>query len=319
MPTARLLDVLVGMAGFYTLMALVVSALSEVLAALRQHRARVLQEAVSAMLFDPPDRGLVKAFYEHPLVVSLRHTGKHCMEEPRGFWERFVRWLRGGPPLPSYLPEQVVSHVLLDLLDERWGSPWPSPPPEGSGVRPELARVVTDFAREADGDRERLARRIAQWFKDVMDRTTGWYKRKSMVRTWLIAALAVGVLDADSLRLADALWTQGAGTAALVELGVDVARGEAPATLPRGVAQAQPAALRQLPLGWDGESWASLWGGSARGGVLDRLGAAARRWMGLLLTLVAVAGGAPVWFDILQRLVRVRAAGAWRKLEARAD
>jgi hypothetical protein len=58
----------------------------------------------------------------------------------------------------------------------------------------------------------------------------------------------------------------------------------------------------QLPIGWSR-------GADERRGLPNSLGDAFMKLIGLSLTAFAVSLGAPFWFDLLNKLVNVRAAG----------
>ena len=163
-----------------------------------------------------------------------------------------------------------------------------------------------------------------------MSRVSGWYKRKLQVITLILAILATGLTNADTLLIVKRLYTDSALRAAVVAQaqefakqpsGISVTPSEKasePSSPPStgeksGVATAQPTTpaagdaketftqtldtLQQLglPLGWEIAPKKEEW--------LNKI-------IGLLLTVLAVSLGAPFWFDVLNRVAKIRSTGS---------
>lgn len=85
-----------------------------------------------------------------------------------------------------------------------------------------------------------------------------------------------------------------------------------------GAVAGRNATLGKLPLGWD--SWREavsalgLSGSRSQAPMDGAAPGAVPRWIGLLLTALAISLGAAFWFDLLNRLVNIR--HAMRKPEA---
>jgi hypothetical protein len=159
---------------------------------------------------------------------------------------------------------------------------------------------------EATHDLGQLRARLESWFDEAMDRASGAYKRDTL--RWMAAiAIAVTVLTgADSVRFVSRLYadplvrTQLAAQASH-QAGAPllVQGGSAPLpTLGTAVEQLEPLetlfGYADYPSQGSGAA-VPLW-------VLSRLG-------GELVTVFAILLGAPFWFDLLQKLVNLRAAG----------
>jgi hypothetical protein len=89
------LEIVIGLAFVYVLLALICSTLNEWIAGLLGLRARTLREGIANLLEDPDAKGLAKQFFEHPLVRGLARKGK------RDF--------------PSYIPASTFAAALLDI------------------------------------------------------------------------------------------------------------------------------------------------------------------------------------------------------------
>jgi hypothetical protein len=128
-----------------------------------------------------------------------------------------------------------------------------------------------------------------------MDRVSGWYKRTTQIWTVVIAAVLVLCANADTLQIARTLWTDPTLRAELVEQ----AKGRSAQT---PSAANQPATQDELDelgqvVGWSHQS------------VPASPGKWADHILGWLLSIVAVSLGAPFWFDLLNKFMRIRNGG----------
>jgi len=162
-----------------------------------------------------------------------------------------------------------------------------------------------------------------------MTRAAGWYKRKSQFITIILAVLLVGATDADTLTIVKKLYNDPVLRATVVAQAQEFAKqqpgGEAanpkkPEPSPLGssgdqggLAPSEPttpvagnaketltqtfATLQQLgiPLGWASTPKKEEW---------------VNKLIGLLLTALAISLGAPFWFDILNKITKIRSTGA---------
>lgn len=214
---------------------------------------------------------------------------------------------------------------------------------------PVVKGALEALLKSAGGDIEQWKSAVETWFDDAMDRVTGQYKRNMQIITLAIAVAITGVMNADSYVIAKRLSQDEslrAATVALAERVVEEGYPERtepadatagfvvdatpePALVADAPAVATPAGdtsvstepeatptpgppvdpeavsrllddMEQLglPLGWSDDT---LVPGSLTGWLAKALG--------LLFTAIAVSLGAPFWFDMLSKFVRVRAAG----------
>jgi hypothetical protein len=193
-----------------------------------------------------------------------------------------------------------------------------------------------------------LARTHAErWFNDTMDRASGWYKRTMQVWAITIGLIIALILNVDSIEIANRLWIQPALRQSLVAAAetyqLPATNGEGATETPNPVGvinrmQAELAGL-QLPIGWTFESLDADEYDPAmdrctllpRPAAEDQTGkdvyglpinGACKRWtnpprgwgiltklLGLAITGLAAMQGAPFWFEILKKIVNVRASG----------
>ena len=292
------LDIALGLILVYLILSLICTATNELIAGLFKLRARNLVQALQNLLRDSKGTDLAGEFFTHPLVKSLYKEGSR----------------------PSYIPPPTFALALLDLVAP--GSAGSTNPivkikqqlkrlPANSDVRRTLELLISDSENKLDKLRENLE----TWFSDAMERAAGWYKRKTQVAVLIVSVIITIAANADTTQIAKALSNDPALRGALVAQAQEFAK-QAPNTgqaqAPKGAAGASPAErieeniqqLQQLglPLGW--KQWPRDWGEWAN------------KIIGLLLTALAVSLGAPFWFDLLKKVVNIRAAGGLPGAEA---
>lgn len=326
------LDLVIGLLFIYLLLSLVCTAVNEAIAAWLHLRAGTLRSGIHNLLsgFGNEASGPVSrdTLYDHPLIKGL---------EEKRLLPFAKRW-------PSYIPSRTFVLALLDLIKgaERTPAPGPLPgsgpgaaaanpapfPLPGAGAAaaarrcrdihatvsaanlpPQLKQALIPLIDDAQGDLRRLQENLERWFNDAMERVSAAYKRKAQLITFVLALLVTLALNADTLRIARALSSNGPLREALVAQARQLT--ENPAALGPGTdARTLRKALDTLttlnvPLGWQLPAEVHSVGERLTYYGKD----AASRWAGLLITAFALMLGAPFWFDTLNKIVNVRAAG----------
>ena len=304
---STVLDVMIGLAFVYLLLALINTTLNEWHAGIFKTRAKMLQEGIARLLGGQTIGAttLLAAFSSHPLVTSLN---------------------RNGSP-SSYLPPRTFALTLMDLLTQQkpgvitFGDleTGINNLPDGSVKRSLLTAI-----QNTNRDLGQAQMAIEAWFNDAMDRVTGWYKRHKQVLTVVISAILVVFVNADTIGIANRLWVNptlrqeivNRAAAAQPELR-DLVTAEY--TDPTNPKPSRPqtkspgnpdlATVRHLHSQLeDIAGWSADWHQTAG----DR-GALARVVLlhipGWILTIIAVSLGAPFWFDLLNRFMNLRMAG----------
>lgn len=343
------IEVLIGLALVYLLLALIVTALTEWVASFFKSRASNLRRAVRQMLDGPvgPSPN-TERFYRHPRIVAISD----------------------GLRPPSYVPSKTFAEVIKGLLADD--------PPLDPRTVPILA------GKDADLDA------IEERFLDTMNRASGWYKRQAIAMSVIWATVVVIAANADTLSMAQTLWSSPSVRAAVV------AQAERRAAMdrPRGLVEATYAnpedpvpplsdesaehdnadtitqddrAVLEMLLGWKA-AYKSIndphcerlqqerdlacreeAAEQACDAVLARIAADDRcevlggalaatttfpsdavrfsvmtplifsHFLGWLLSIAAVSLGAPFWFDTLSRFVNMRGAGPAEKPKNKGD
>ena len=281
---SEILEVAVGIGFLYLLLSLVCSAITEGIARAFAMRSGTLRSGIRNLLGDPNGESIAKAFYHHPLIKGLYR---------QGLFDSMIR--RDGKP--SYVSPRTFALALFDTLApiEPTSEKRTFDRVRGKVSETEngdLKRALLVCMDDAEGDLSRARTNVERWFEEVMERVTGWYKRKMQLIIVGVAAAVCVTLNVDSFQVTNALWND----TALRDSVVAAAQKDTGSTLSEDLD-----VLRDrlkglgLPLGW----------ASTPDGPLGWLAKVA----GLLFTTVALSLGAPFWFDLLNRFMGVGSSG----------
>jgi len=143
---------------------------------------------------------------------------------------------------------------------------------------------------------------IQKWFDDGMDQVTAWYKRRSQFIIFVLGCALAAAMNLDAITITKTLATDPAMRTALLAEAEAASKADqsqqAEASERFKAARAQLASLG-LPIGWSKED------------PTRQVPSGAEPWavkiLGLLLTALATSLGAPFWFDLLKRVMLVRA------------
>ena len=196
-------------------------------------------------------------------------------------------------------------------------------------ANPYLGTSLQNLWTRAGSDFTKFRKEVEDWFDREMSRVSGWYSRWAQ---WIMIAVAFVIvvsLNVSAVTIGKALWTDptlrtttadaaqqivststttAPTTTTSTTVGTSNASTTNPATPspttapPPTIAPAPPANSQTLqgiglPIGWNSTAWPGLnW----------YLGL---HLLGIIMVAIAASFGAPFWFDLLNRLVNLRAAG----------
>jgi hypothetical protein len=304
------LDVAIGLAFLYLLLALIVMTTQELIATFTNWRAKDLYSAIESML-EGNVKGqspLVQAVFKHPLIKNLR-------QDPSG------EKVSGGP---SYIPSRTFAAALLDVLQrEQKASDAAKVSDVLEGAQQLVDQIAVPQVREPlqalvktsrlkadqlDTDVAVVTVAIESWFNDRMARASGWYKRKSQIVGLILSGVLVTLANADSIEIGGTLWRDAALREAVVAEAkayheANARKHEAAepngdeGSLPERAANDPIKRLEAsaVPLGWH------AWPAGALGYVL--------KLVGLVMSGLAVSLGGGFWFNALSRFLQLRGTG----------
>ncbi len=324
--SSHYLDVAIGLSYTFLAVSLLCSATREAIASLFQTRAKVLLDGVLTMLHEsggkPRLRGIIPsikrllrvdtgfgldklgaasltaAVMEHPLIQGMAQQGR----------------------MPSYIPSTIFARAFVSTLTAKYGKTQTAAMLLAQVGNEGLTRTLLAIMGEGPDDVAALENAVRIWYETVMERITGWYKRRSQLVLFCVGLFYASAMNIDAIELSKRLWGDDQVAAQLARQGADgVASGRvkppaapaagAPATTALdqvAVAKADWQMVQKLPIGWP----SARFDGVAGKGVLAFLGALALALMGWIVTAFASSLGAPFWFDGIGWLLALRGSGS---------
>jgi hypothetical protein len=321
------IEVVIGLVFIFFLISLLCTALTEWIARIFAMRAASLRKSILKLFgatYNAPKttvdaaKSKMQDFVDHPLIQGITPGNNWFRKAVRSISLGTV-----GEPFPSSLPARTFALTVLDLIG-------PSDPKPLSGslalqsrtilrriednlpaLPKGLAQTLTPMLNEAKSKATawkdvatEFQSSIEKWFDDAMVRLSGQYKRKTQVIVLCLAAVLCFGWNVDTFAITRGLYHDAnlrATVVAAAELQV-----QQPAS--DNAAQANVSKLisdvegLQLPLGWNDHPFGP-----------DKDHPMAGDWfykvLGILATVVAVSLGSAFWFDLLNKLVNLRAAG----------
>ena len=289
---SEMIDVAIGMIFTYLLLSLICSAINELMERSLKNRAADLERGLRELLDDQAGSGLVKRVYDHGMVNGLFKGGYDPAASDKS-------------NLPSYIPSRNFALAILGIL-----APDGSVPGAKVNFSDAVAKIgnakvknaLTAMLTLAEDDLDKFRENIENWFNSAMDRVSGWYKRRSQVILFTLGLITAGVMNVNSISIANDLWVHKAQRDAFVSAAQGYL-GNHPAkdgqTGPESGLKSNIDNMESygLPIGWNinwhRDRWAWL-----RFGIGSLLG-----WF---VTACAVSLGAPFWFDMLNKFMVVR-------------
>lgn len=207
-------------------------------------------------------------------------------------------------------------------------------------INKDTALFLRSIWMEAEGDLDKFRKKLEDWFDDTMERATGWYKRYTRYILFVVGLLIAASFNIDSVEIAKKL----SRDPKLREQMVQNASNYVKENQQLGVQLQQlksggkdSSAIAALQSNYDSltqrsnelsRSADSLVNGDIKNAnTLLGLGyncnhvaplhvfffwypdASFRNFIGWLLTALAISLGAPFWFDLLNKLVKLRGTG----------
>lgn len=331
------LNVVIGLVFIYLLYSLLGTVLSEMIASVLGLRARNLKEAISRMLNDDraisptkrilnslnvmksADNKVVNSLYNNPEIKYLGGTGLYRN--------------------PSSINPESFSKALVDVLigDKKIKSL------KAGILEPETAGYVQDLWEEAQADIAKFRLLLEDWFNRTMEKASEWYKRKIQLVLLILGFCMAWFFYADTfvivkklsndknareqmVSLANAYMQSNlaAKDTSLIEikkkLDTDIANANTilglGGWLPKSVGVVMDTKTKEKTYTpqLDPNSLSATHQKISNGTITftfgDKLGyllrLACNHFFGFLITAIAVSLGAPFWFDLLNKVMKLR-------------
>jgi hypothetical protein len=338
------IGIAVGLIFIYLILSLFVTVIGEFIASIWKFRSKNLLAGIKVMLEsnastkdgtagtpdgEPSDDTLYNLFVEHGVFKIL--GGGEVQRKKSGNNKKGGK--EDGKGKPSYLAGSTFSAVLIDVLSKSKDSGEVKAKIEGL-PRGDTKDTLLMLYNDVDGDITAFKAKLENWFDTMMDRVSGWYKRKSKIVTFCIAAVVTMAVNADTIFIVNKLSSDPEARASLEKLATNLVESEdyqkaigldpedGTATGDVQVTDSIVAEFKALLVRMDSvsnqlskiESIVGIgWSKEVvccKDGCCDCVLSWLIRIGGWLLTILAISLGAPFWFDILKRIINIRGAGA---------
>lgn len=298
-----ILEVAIGLVFVFLLFSLIASACLEFISGCFSWRAKNLEQALlrfSNTLHEHGEGNSSDPFRSalaHPLITSIANARPGVLR---------------GRRMPSYIPSRLFALAVVDSIGSRLEGEHSLRQTKENLEKldnTDVKRLLLPLLDHAGDDMDKAIDNIESWFNSLMERASGWYKRKAQLWIFMISLFVVFSLNVDSIMIVNYLWRDSAIRVALVE--------QASNTITSGNIDNGKAAdivmekleSRQLPLGWNSVDIEK----DETRKVVNQIPATFTQWfyklVGLLVSTFAVSLGAPFWFELLNKLVNLRSAG----------
>lgn len=345
------LSIVIGLIFIYLLYSLLATILQEILATHIQLRGLVLRRGIRVLLGDSRKQANAFSgiFYKHPLIKNLK-TGNalsKCPDyiDPQSFSKVVIDLLRGKEAMPGDQIRLLIQESLTS------GKPaWD----KNVTIKEDTHVYLNTIWTDAQGDVQKFRALLEEWFNRMMDKTTEWYKFYTQIMLMVIGLMVAVFFNVDTITIVKKLENNPDLAEKVVSQASDFIKAhpnleeelkkskDAIASM-NIVDSNKLASLREsadqqydqnkklrdslisnaqqllnsdiskvndlLALGWEHDGcWLILQDGQTK----------VRAVFGWLLTALAISLGAPFWFDLLKKLMQLRAAVATPKKETTA-
>jgi hypothetical protein len=320
------LDIAIGMIFIFLLYSILATAILEIFATWINIRGKYLRRSIHVMMNDfHLGNKLASDFYEHPLIRKISFSRKDR--------------------LPSYIDPELFSKVVKDVLpDVNLGKDRDVSDQEKIRLLPdgELKKALTVYMEKTATE---VDTQIQKWFNNSMDRLSGAYKRMTQNRLLIIGLILAVTFNVNSISVFTRLAADKEARAALVKQAEDFmeANQNYDSMMQKykrrpnmdSLARAKDSAERNrndsvlfehfkkqrdsikafidndikkannaIGIGWDAMEGDTFW---------KKLRGVGWDWpatvLGWIITAFAITLGAPFWFDLLKKVIRIRGSG----------
>ncbi|WP_421795427.1 hypothetical protein [Haliscomenobacter sp.] len=288
-----LIQVVIGLVFLLLLLSLLVTTIMELISSMLALRGKNLEKAILNMLANGQKQGeLFQAFKGNALYKQLCNYRDSAKLRP-----------------PSYLSSQNFQSILMDIIlkgEDAGKLTQKIDEIQNDELKQVLKQLLNDAGYELDAFKEKMQ----GWYNDVMDRAAGWYKRNIQILVTFVGLVVAVIFNADTISVYQRLESNPEELKEIVTMAEAYANKNELEIQTGGSVQQQwdqvnhliqdelQQANSPLGLGWHPEDLKSM---TPSDWVIKILG-----W---IVTALAVSLGAPFWFDLLKKLVNIKAAG----------
>ncbi len=344
----KALEIVISLTGIYLLYSLLGTIIQEFIAQILGLRARMLSKGIARMLDEVKTGIPIRNVFSRPLAYVMQAFPPAAAKKltNKFYQEPSIRFLGSGSIFskPSYLSGQVFSSTLIRMLK---GHQFEESQPQISLVKnclehnllqfdKDTLRHLRDLFAESSNDMEKFKTAVEAWYNETMERVSGWYKRQSQFILFFSGLVIAILFNVDTIGIANRLSANDDLRAKVVEYAGNLSdsltmpnsefyRNFAPyladslrskkdsvnvkAETFKVIYKQADSVNNMLALGWN-------WKVTSGPMVNTRCNCPSipqrsvwLAFLGWIITAFAISLGSGFWFDILNKVVRLRSSG----------
>lgn len=185
------LDIAIGLVFIYTLYSLLTTTIVEFIASNLQLRSSNLKHAIRRMLDDDDRKVFSEKFIKAPGIKYLASKNFHLF-----------RWINS---FPSYMEASSFSSMLIYILKEEVQNDRPLAERIKEALQnkknTETGKHLIFLLEQAHNDIEVFTQSIENWFNVTMERASGWYKKNITYITFTCAFIMAMIFNIDTFQM----------------------------------------------------------------------------------------------------------------------
>lgn len=345
---SQVIDTGIGLAMLFAFMSLIATSLNEAIETMLKARAKQLEQGIRNILDDPKgEQGLVAKFFNDP-VINILYDGVYDvgklvtdkMRPEKAFnvsgddannvttpnatvldkvKDQGARALRFTGTLPSYIPKSnfavAVLRMAADNGPQTVADIQTALGPNGTSPLKDtkLGPLILQAFEGTNTTLSQAQTHLEDWYDASMERVTGWYKRRTQFILFFIGLIAAIILNVDAIQVGRSLMTD----TSLRQAAIAAAAKQQGNTAVDLEASREAIEAIGLPIGWTKARQFEGIHPDCKNGegqpdkctdVMGYVAAWSSMVLGWLITALAIMLGAPLWFDVLNRLMQLRTA-----------
>lgn len=304
------LDVVIGLVFIYSLYSLLTTTVVEMIASVIRLRSYFLEWGIQRMLDDGSGTKIFStSFYEQPVIKYLSSgwvTKKPSYLSAQNFSKALIELLKkegtallktqaAAPGAPVYAAPPTELDKLLAGLTKKTNENKPS----------ETVEFMESLLRDAQNDIEKFRGLLEQWYDDTQERVSSWYKKWIQVITLVVGLVIAASFDVDTIDIVQQLSDDPALRAQYVSMAQKLADDKDFARQVYPDSSARQAELAELRKTYDAVKKRAA---EASNALVSNVPKSSHYGVGIVLTAIALSLGAPFWFDLLNKVVRLRSS-----------
>lgn len=298
----KLIEVAIGLVFVYLLLSIFAMVFMEIISTFLRMRGELLKSTIEKMLFNKKENPeKINKFYEQPLVLFLGDDVTTWSFFDNYFSKKFNK-------LPSYIKNEDFYNMFLTFInDEKFSD---------SLAEIEKKIEVASFSQntkshllfliqKSKGNVINFKHEIFRWFDECMERANTWYSRKVQYILLLLGFIIAIAVNGDTLRMIEKLNNDEKLRSELVQSAAVYVK-ENPNAPSKKIINAK---IENEYYNLMSESHNLLGWENNNINFTEEKSNLVVKFLGFLLTAVAISLGSNFWFDLLKKLLNIRTLG----------